>query len=136
MVFSRNDIHSKYSENIKTTKLLLLLFISLFPWQLNLSEAIAEINFISLYESEEGSVSIKEGTIHVYPYTNFKVALLGSDLNSSLISFSLKGKSRDSLCSNDRETEVQTIQSDVEDRAIVTLNFKVAENSFLSFINK
>ena len=76
------------------------LFVTLvFPWQLVLVEAEGQVNYLTLYSSEKGT-SIQEGFITVEPLTEFKVIVVGENLNSSLISFSEKVKDRGKLCEN------------------------------------
>lgn len=120
---------SKYitlSEKNLIRLVLSIFVISLPSWQLRLVKA-TEINFISLHESKDGSVSIKDGTIQASPDNEFKITLLGSNLNSSSISFSPKKKTKGSPCTDDRATDVHTLKSEdsSDNTAVITLNFQV-----------
>ena len=126
-------VDSSRSQNIRCSrsKLFLVLFTSVVSWQLDFTYAV-EVDYITLFEtSKDTSVSIKDGYIHATAYAQFKVALFGSALNSSLISFSKKTGSKGKSCTNDRETDVQILNSVDDKFAIVTLNFKVINLSFM-----
>ena len=97
----------------------------LFPWQL--VEAEGQVNYLTLFNTHDGA-SIAGGSIVVEPYKALEVVVFGTNLNSSQISFSERGKDRGSLCDSDRSTTPVTLntQDEQNTRAVVSLNFEVS----------
>ena len=110
-------------------KLVYVLFTTalLFPWQL---VAEGQVNYLTLFNTEDGA-AIKNGQIAVEPLKEFELIVFGANLNTTLISFSERGKNRGEPCDNDRTTKPITLKTEDETntKSIVPLKFQVSPNA-------